>query len=455
MDYLSRLIRKRPTSRHTARRKPLVCTQPFSLQKKMSDNALKVAYQLHDSGHAAYLVGGSVRDILLGLSPKDFDVATSALPEQVRSIFRNSRIIGRRFKLIHVLFGREIIEVATFRAGHSPAQSKHGRDRSQHSHSGRILRDNVYGSLEDDAVRRDFTINALYYAVHDSSIRDFCGGLEDIERKVIRLIGDPELRYREDPVRMLRAVRFAAKLNFSIAPATANPIKNLGHLLLDIPAARLFDETLKLFLSGQGERTLHLMYKYGLVELLFPAIGSDPASLADDNDNTLLIQALRNTDKRVKAQKPVTPAFFYAALLWTAVDTIQRQLTDSGTPAGTAIEQATADVIAAQNIRTTIPRRFGSQIEEIWALQRPLERRHPRQIDKLASHPRFRAAYDLLVLRATVGEQVNQADSWWTQWQEENPRPPVHSRQESSSARPNLTSERRVKKRRRRRPNPP
>ncbi len=441
------------------RRKPAPHAQPKSRRqviprdshpvsrKKISDNALKVVNRLNNQGHEAYLVGGCVRDLYLGLNPKDFDVVTSATPEEVRRLFRNSRLIGRRFKLVHILFGREMIEVATFRANHDTQQSS---DKSRHSESGRILRDNVYGSIEDDAIRRDFTINALYYDARDFSVVDFCNGIDDINNRILRLIGDPVTRYHEDPVRMLRAIRFSAKLDFDIAPEAEQPIRELGALLKDIPSARLFDEVLKLLQSGEGVKTFHLLREYGLFETLFPA--TEHCLQKDDQTaEQLIIQALRSTDKRIAKNRPVTPAFLFAALLWVPM----RQLADSfekeGMPPVPASQQAAMTVLDNQVAHTAIPRRFSIMVREIWDFQGRLERRQPRVIESLLEHARFRAAYDFLLLREQAGEQLDNVGAWWTDIQETND----HERQlmirDIRNPRPGRKSGNSNKRRRRRR----
>ena len=281
----------------------------------ISESAKKVLYRLNKSGYEAYLVGGGVRDILLGGKPKDFDIATNATPEEVHALFRNSRLIGRRFRIVHVVFGREIIEVTTFRGNAGDAEDGQDDERRTNEH-GLLLRDNVYGTQEEDALRRDFTVNALYYCIRDFTVIDFANGIEDLRNRRIRLIGDPETRYREDPVRMLRAVRFAAKLDFEIEPETEAPIRELAPLLSLIPPARLFDEVLKLFAAGHGEKTYDLLRRYNLLAPLFP----ETARAIDAGESDELIrQALRNTDARVAQGKSVTPYFLYAALLWPAL----------------------------------------------------------------------------------------------------------------------------------------
>lgn len=380
----------------------------------ISDNALKVLYRLKAAGYEAYLVGGGVRDLSLGREPKDFDVATDARPEDVRELFRNCRLIGRRFRLAHVHFGPEIIEVATFRALHE--EGEEGEERV--IEDGRILRDNVYGSLAEDALRRDFTINSLYYNIADFSVVDHAGGVADLEQGVIRLIGDPGVRFREDAVRMLRAVRFAAKLGFQIHPDTAAPIPEMAPLLAHIPPARLFDEILKLLMAGVGLETFELLRHYGLFEPLFPETEASLAR-ADDSAQAFVVSALRNTDARVAEGKPVTPAFLFAALLWPAVRQREEQyLQEEGVSALQALQMAAQDVLTEQVNTVAIPKRFSLPMREIWALQSRFERRNGRRALRLASHPRFRAAYDFLLLRAEAGEVPQELADWWREFQE-------------------------------------
>ncbi|WP_304639912.1 polynucleotide adenylyltransferase PcnB [Pseudomonas sp.] len=389
-------------------------------RERMSRNAVNVVERLQQAGYQAFAVGGCVRDLLLDLEPKDFDVATSATPEQVRATFRNARLIGRRFKLVHVHFGREIIEVATFRASHadegedSPPQDS---ENARQSESGRLLRDNVYGTLEQDAQRRDFTINSLYYDVRTGNIHDFAHGLHDIRNRQVRLIGDPVQRYLEDPVRMLRAVRFAAKLDFEIEQHSAAPLIEMADLLHDIPAARLFDEVLKLLLSGKGEETFELLCRYDLFAPLFP--DTDEA-LEHNADYTLRLirQALRNTDERIRQQRPVTPAFLFAALLWPALPERIRELEHRGVPSVPAQQQAAQELLAEQCRHTAIPKRFSIPLREIWDLQPRLERRSGRRADQMLEHPRFRAAYDFLLLREGAGEDTGGLGAWWTTYQD-------------------------------------
>ena len=386
-------------------------------REQISRNAVNVVERLQQAGYQAYLVGGCVRDLLLGIEPKDFDVATSATPEQVRAEFRNARVIGRRFKLVHVHFGREIIEVATFRAHHPQGEDDEDSHLAARNESGRILRDNVYGSQEDDAQRRDFTINALYYDPSSERILDYANGVHDIRNRLIRLIGDPTQRYQEDPVRMLRAVRFAAKLGFDIDRHSAAPIRPLARLLDDIPAARLFDEVLKLLLAGQGERTFEQLEHYGLFAPLFPA--SARALRADpDHAGSLIRQALANTDERIHQGKPVTPAFLFAALLWPALPARAALHQERGLPALPALQEAAHEVIAEQCRRTAIPKRFTLPLREIWDMQERLPRRQGKRADLLLEHPRFRAGYDFLLLRESAGEETDGLGDWWTRYQE-------------------------------------
>ncbi len=382
-------------------------------RKQISENALKVLYRLNKAGFRALLVGGSVRDLLLGRQPKDFDVATDALPEQVRELFRNCRLIGRRFRLAHVQFGGEIIEVATFRAAHDGEA-----DGAAMTDEGRILRDNVYGSLDDDVWRRDFTVNSLYYDIADFSIVDYTGGVEDIRARRLRLLGDPETRYREDPVRMLRAARFATKLDFEIEPATLEPIARLRNLLEDIAPARLFDEMLKLFHGGCGRASFEMLRRHGLFHCLCPL--TDKALDGNEGEfvNRLLTAALDNTDLRIAEGKPVTPAFLFAALLWQSVeDETQTNLANGLSPIE-AVQFAADTVISKQVARIAMPRRFTSITREIWALQPRLMRHTSKRAPRLVEHPRFRAAYDFLLLRAAAGEPVQEAADWWTHFLE-------------------------------------
>jgi len=411
---------------------------------------LKVLYRLKEAGYQGFLVGGAVRDLLLGLRPKDFDVATNALPEEVRRLFRNCRLIGRRFRLAHVFFGSEIIEVATFRATAAPeredaedqdpdaeagaeagAGAEGGADPgvddavaefsppsdSEHrafDPRGRILRDNIYGTIEEDVWRRDFAANGLYYNIEDFSIWDFVDGVSDIQARRLKLIGDPETRYREDPVRMLRAVRFAAKLDFSFEPATERPIKQLAYLLDGVPPARLFDEVLKLFLSGFGAKAYQLLQQYGLFEHLFPQSAAAFALAPYAYAGEMLELGLANTDARIAADKPVTPTFLFAVLLWSAVLRELNERQAGPTPDLAQLLQACDTVLRTQQSRVAIPRRFAIPMRELLMLQPRFNRRSGVKSLSLLQHPRFRAAYDFLLLRAQVGVADPELAKWWT-----------------------------------------
>jgi poly(A) polymerase len=400
----------------------------------------------------AFLVGGCVRDLLIGLEPKDFDVATDALPEQVKRLFRNCRLVGRRFRLAHVFFGRDIIEVATFRAASAPSQGEEplpdadpedgeaaelddpqleaepkiaeaDTDTDEFAErmfdeTGRILRDNVYGTIDADVWRRDFTANSLYYNIADFSVWDYCDGVEDVRARKLKLIGDPETRFREDPVRMLRAARFEAKLSFTIDAATAEPIGRLHDLLGGVPPARLFDETLKLFLGGHGERSFEVLRRRGLLASLLPTVDAyltaHPGSLVEK----LLMQGLRNTDSRVREDKPVTPTFLFALLLYGPIaGIIEAMPPERWHELGTILD---ACDLAARQAQTNvaIPKRFSLGVREMFGLQPRLEHPRGRRALRVLEHPRFRAAYDLLLLRAQHGLASNEMAEWWTRLQE-------------------------------------
>jgi len=380
-------------------------------RKNISSGALRVLYRLHEAGFAAYLVGGAVRDLLLGGHPKDFDVATDATPEDVKRLFRNCRLIGRRFRLAHVVFGPEIVEVATFRGSSDDGSG------DRHVVDGRIVRDNVYGTIEEDALRRDFTVNALYYNIADFSVRDYVGGYEDVARRELRLIGDPVLRYREDPVRMLRAVRLAAKLDFAIAPDARAPFDELGELLLHAPPARLFDESLKLLLAGYGLKSFHALERAGLLADVYPLTARALAFRGGEAFSALLETGLASTDERIAADKPVTPAFLFAVLLWGAVRAqVEREIA-KGVDPNLAWQRVSTQVMDEQAKHVAIPRRFGMVMQEIWMLQPRFEDRSKKRVFRLLAHPRFRAAYDFLVLRAPESAEVRALGEWWTRAQ--------------------------------------
>lgn len=393
-------------------------------RKHISPNAVKVLYKLAEAGYHGFLVGGGVRDLLLERRPKDFDIATDASPEQLKSLFRNARIIGRRFKIIHLRFGREIIEVTTFRAPHDAdnqiaddvPRRRIRNQASAHSTSGMILRDNVYGNIDEDALRRDFTINALYYTIDGFRILDFSTGISDLKAKQIRMIGDPAERYTEDPVRMLRAIRFAAKLDFTIEENTERPINELAHLLESISTARLFDETIKLLSSGHAVKTFELLQRYrpgafliGPTLAALDKLSGPPCKLVD--------LALENTDARLAEGKSVTPAFLFAALLWPVLQLRLEALKgDDGNP-HQLFQQAAQDVLMEQIQYTAVPKRFTIATKEIWELQSRLLRDNQRSVESAFNHPRFRAAYDFLLLREEAGEDLGGRGEWWTKFQ--------------------------------------
>ncbi len=350
-----------------------------------------------------------MRDLLLGREPKDFDVATDATPEDVKQVFRNCRLIGRRFRLAHVHFGREIIEVATFRGMHESTSDQARQD----SENGMLLRDNVYGTIEEDALRRDFTVNALYYNIEDFSVVDYADGLKDLEAGVLRLLGDPEQRYREDPVRMLRAARFAAKLGFTINPACEKPLLENGDLLDGVPPARLFDELLKLFLGGTALHAFEKLRHFDLFRHLFPETEECLSHEEQGFPITFVIRGLKNTDTRVREGKPVTPAFLFAVFLWEPTRLRAQQLEAEGRSRHDAMMEAGREVISRQISRVSIPKRFSLQMREIWNMQHRLELRGKRAL-RLLEHPRFRAAYDFLLLRAESGEADVELAEWWT-----------------------------------------
>jgi poly(A) polymerase len=376
----------------------------------ISNNAIKVLNRLISAGFQAYLVGGSVRDLLVHKSPKDFDVATNATPNEIRNLFRNGRIIGRRFKLVHILFHRDIIEVATFR-GHDAIDSS-----QQTNETGMLVRDNVYGSLDEDAWRRDFTINSLYYNISDSTIIDFTGGVNDVHHQLIRIIGDPVTRYQEDPVRMLRAIRFSAKLNFKLAPETEAPFPQISQLITHVSNSRLFDEITKLYQCGAAETVQKLLDQYGLFQYLFPQTFVLKNSIYPVYP--LLGIALENTDTRIRDNKPVTPAFLFAVLLWFPMIERSKHLQDSGMDPLPAIEKAMSLIIAEQNKIISIPKRYTQVVREIWLLQYRFSKRYGKRAFNLLQHPRFRAAFDFMALRALAGDESIELAQWWTNFQE-------------------------------------
>ncbi|WP_133127491.1 polynucleotide adenylyltransferase PcnB [Legionella nagasakiensis] len=378
----------------------------------ISINALKVLNRLNSTGFEAYLVGGSVRDLFLRKAPKDFDIATNATPNQIKDLFRNARIIGRRFKLVHIIFHREIIEVATFRSHEAADTQQLTNDR------GMLIRDNVYGTLEEDAWRRDFTINSLYYNIDDYSIVDLTGGVKDINARLIRIIGNPTTRYKEDPVRMLRAIRFCAKLHFGLEAKTAAPLLELSTLIRHVSGSRLFDEMTKIYQCGEAESVQNLLVKYGLFAQLFPL--TNKLLKSNYPVNALIGIALENTDTRVRDNKPVTPAFLFAVFLWFPLIACADQLKKEGLEPLPALEKAMSQVITEQNQIITIPKRYSQIMREMWIMQYRFPKRNGKRAFNLLQHPRFRAAYDFLALRALAGDESMDLAQWWTTFQEED-----------------------------------
>ena len=404
---------------------------------EISKSALKVLYRLHKSGYQAFLVGGCVRDALIGLHPKDFDVATNATPDEVRALFGNCRLIGRRFRLAHVRFGREIIEVATFRAA-----ANHRDDDVAHDDEGRIIRDNVYGSIDEDVWRRDFTCNALYYNIADFSVWDYAGGVADVDARRLVLIGDAEQRVREDPVRMLRAIRFAAKLDFTIAPEAAEAIRRNLALLANVPAARLFDEFLKLFQAGYAQRTFELLRDYGLFAQMFPATDRE---LDEDASYLEFVRAaLANTDRRIADGKSVTPMFLLGVFFWAPTVRLaaekreQEKMSESQ-----ALSLASYELSAAQQRRISIPRRFTVPMREMLSLQPRFRTMRGRRAANLLTHRRFRAAYDFMLLLAEVGQLDAELARFWTEVQAQSAEQRTESFQLQAKPRPRRGGRRR------------
>ncbi|MGI9292851.1 MAG: polynucleotide adenylyltransferase PcnB [Pseudomonadales bacterium] len=426
---------------HKAALAPRIAAPEIATQlQAICPHAIQIVNELRAHGHDAYIVGGCIRDLLIGRQAKDFDVATDAHPHEVKALFPRSRIVGRRFQIVHVRFGREMIEVTTFRASHDTetAQPRH----SKQTESGMLLRDNVYGDIVQDADRRDFTVNALYFDPADASIIDYVDGMTDLKQKTLRTIGEPLRRYQEDPVRMLRAARFAAKLKFSLHPDTHAPLLEHGHLLLQIAPARMFDEVLKLFLGGYALASLEALQKFQLFQFLFPATG-ECLQRQHDFAASLLEHTMRNTDARIAIGKPVTPAFLFAALLWPAVSHEAKRLRSEGLPDHEALQQAAQISLTRQVEHTTIPKRFSIPMREIWELQARLHHNHGKRAKSLRANPRFRAAYDFILLREQSGEELDGLGQWWTEYQEQNPVDETTTRSSSSRRKP---------RRRRRRP---
>lgn len=382
-------------------------------RQNISDPALKVLGRLHKAGFAAYLVGGGVRDLLLGLHPKDFDVATDATPEQLQELFRNCRLIGRRFRLAHIHFGHDIVEVATFRGHHADVED----ESVASTRDGMIVRDNVFGTLADDAWRRDFSVNALYYNIADFSVVDYTGGLEDLQKRRIRMLGDAHVRCQEDPVRILRAIRFAAKLQFELDPDLISAIAEQRDRLQAVSPARLYDEVLKLFLSGYASQVLPLLRRYNMLELLFAATARSLTNASLHFDE-LLRRACANTDSRIQANKPVTPAFLFACLLWGPVQERMAELQQTGMSPIQALQEAGHEILSQQTQQIALPKRFRLPIREIWSGQERLTNRRGRRAFAMLETKRFRAIYDFLLLRCEAGAvELQPLCDWWTTFQ--------------------------------------
>ena len=420
IKFIKKLLRKSSDSYEKRQQQELAIDSKYIIPRKFHNlsktdinaNALKVLNKLNSSGFKAYLVGGSVRDLLLGKVPKDFDIATNATPNEIRGLFRNARIIGRRFKLAHIIFYREIVEVATFRAGHA----EHTADHHQTNEKGMIIRDNVYGDLDEDALRRDFTANSLYYDINSSAIIDFTGGFQDLRNHILRTIGDPIIRYQEDPVRMLRAIRFGAKLDFALDPQTAAALSKINFSLKHVSGARLFDEITKLYKCGEAEKAHLLLIKYNIFPYLF---AQTAAQLENSQQQKLITSALKSTDRRIREGKPVNPAFLFAIFLWFPLQMRMQLLQQQQKMIPIeALEKAMTAVIIEQNSVITVPRRFSQVMREMWLLQYRFPRRLGQRAIHLLQHPRFRAAYDLLYLRSLAGDEDATLTQWWTDFQE-------------------------------------
>ncbi|MBC3907773.1 polynucleotide adenylyltransferase PcnB [Undibacterium umbellatum] len=373
----------------------------------VSANAIRITQTLQENGFKAFVVGGAVRDLLTGVKPKDFDIATNATPEQVKRLFRRAFIIGRRFQIVHVMFGQDLLEVTTFRGA-----ATDGAPKDEH---GRVLRDNTFGEQYEDAARRDFTVNAMYYDPASQIVLDYHGGMKDIKKKTLRIIGVPEARYREDPVRMLRVVRFAAKLNFTIDAATRAPIAVMAPLINNVPAARVFDETLKLLTSGHAMACLQQLRKEGLHHGLMPLLD---VVLEQPLGEKFVTLALANTDERVQQGKPVSPGFLFASLLWHQVVEKWEAYKAAGEFPIPALHLAADDVLNTQTDALAIQRKIGSDMRDIWAMQPRFEKRVGKTPYKVLEHPRLRAGYDFLLLRCASGEIDEEIGEWWTDFME-------------------------------------
>ena len=396
--------------------------QSHSISKnKISSHALDVALSLQEAGYDAYIVGGAVRDLLLKKKPKDFDIATNATPEQIKAHFKRARIIGRRFRIVHVRCGREIIEVTTFRGNHDTTfKSKSSIINTK----GMLIRDNVYGTLHDDALRRDFTINALYFNAQDLTIIDHLNAIEDLKKRKLKIIGNPINRYKEDPVRMLRAIRLNIKLGFSIDNDTAKPIKDLSPLIKQVSNARLYDEVLKLFLHGYGKDTFVSLRKFNIFKQLFPQTEEILKKNTDQSKKYMLLitNSLSNTDDRIKKNKPITPAFLFAVLLWPVLDSFKKELNNKNFKKNILFKDEVQNIINEQLKTVAIPKRFIPSMKDIWYLQKKLENFSTKKSLQTINHPRFRAAYDFFILRSGIDINLKEKSSHWTDLQKNSPK---------------------------------
>ncbi len=431
---------KNPTTNTNTQLRIILFDEHRINRNQISSCALKTTQGLQKAGFSAFIVGGAVRDLLLGLKPKDFDIATNATPEQTRSLFKRSRIIGRRFRLVHVMCGYETIEVSTFRG---PVSNDNDiPDTKNHTDQhGRLLRDNIFGSQEEDAARRDFTSNALFYDPSSEEIHDYLDGYTDLKAKTLRIIGDPVTRYREDPVRMLRAIRLSAKLDMQLDHRTAEPIGDLAPLLQNVPSARLFDEMLKLLLSGHALSGVVDLRTRGLHHGLLPMLD---VILEQPLGERFITLALKNTDERIQHDKPVSPAFLFASLLWHEVLTSWNTYKNSGEKPLSALYQAMNEVLSKQQQNLSIPRRFCATIMEIWVMQPRFESLIGRKPFRLIAHPRFRAAYDFMLLRCESGEIKTELGTWWKNFVAATP-----EKREKMIHKPQASGKRRKRNRRR------
>ena len=393
----------------------ILCSQEHGLSSsKVSDSALKVVVDLQNAGYAAEVVGGCVRDLLLGFEPKDFDVVTNARPDQVRKLFRRARVVGRRFRLVHIRIGRSLVEVSTYRA--VPKRGVRGFEA--HPEQGRILEDNVFGTRNDDASRRDFSINALYYDPVKDVLIDYLDGFSDVQQRFLRVIGEPLTRFKEDPVRMLRAVRFVARLDLKMDSRARAVMSDSAYLLRHVPAARLLDEVIKVFHCGRSHLAFRQLQGFGFLSEMFPQSARAHSDMDLDPHHGLITLASKNTDERLSNGRPVISAFLFAVILWRAVSLESERNLHLRVPPAESLHRAIRSVINNQQSRVMIPRRIVSTMSDIWNLQRWLQERRPRLIFTILSHRRFRAAYDLLILRILTGEVETEIGSWWTRIQE-------------------------------------